>query len=259
MVHRDNFVVVIKCDGNILREKNGYVYLPFGSQYSILLKNLDSRKAVVSIHIDGKKVTGDRRIIVNPNDSVELEGFKEESEVRNKFKFIKKTKEIIEHRGDRIDDGIIRVEINFEEKVHEVVTTYWWPGYTYRISDNRLSYTSAGIGNYVENADVLYCNSGDIINNSISCSSENKLLPEPNQDEGITVKGSDTNQKFVPGYVRKLEEESHVIIIRLKGINEIKEEVIEPITTKLRLDCPTCNRRSKSNSIFCYNCGTRLV
>ena len=53
VAYQDNFAAVIKCDGIILREQDKTVKLPFDSEYSILLKNLDSRRALVRIEIDG--------------------------------------------------------------------------------------------------------------------------------------------------------------------------------------------------------------
>lgn len=118
-MYKKDFVVVIKCNGQILREIENVVTLPFGSEYSILLKNLNSRKAQVSISIDGKDVLDDKKLVIDGNKEkeTELKGYMNGFSAKNKFKFIKKTKEIMEHRGDRIDDGIIRVEYQFEKKI----------------------------------------------------------------------------------------------------------------------------------------------
>ena len=82
MVYQNNFVVTIKHDGKILREIDNSVKLPFGSEYSIYMKNLDSRDAVVRIWIDGEDVVGDRRIIVRANNTAELKGHKNNNKVR---------------------------------------------------------------------------------------------------------------------------------------------------------------------------------
>jgi len=37
MMYSNQFVVSIKCNNNIMRENKDVVYLPFGSEYSILL------------------------------------------------------------------------------------------------------------------------------------------------------------------------------------------------------------------------------
>jgi len=134
MVYKDRFVAVIKCGGKVLREKDDTVTLPFGSEYSLLLKNLESRIAVVKVTVDGQDAI-DGSLILQPNSQCELEGFLKGYQVKNRFRFIQKTEEIVEHRGDRVDDGIIRVEYRFEKKVEyeevirhrRVITEPWRP------------------------------------------------------------------------------------------------------------------------------------
>ncbi len=122
MTYKDNFVAEVKCNGKILRIKDGAVHLPFGSEYTLLLKNLNSRKASVKVHIDGQDVLGYNSLILEPNSSTELEGFLSGTVARNSFKFIQKTKEVQDHRGDKIDDGLIRVEFAFEKPRPEFIT-----------------------------------------------------------------------------------------------------------------------------------------
>ncbi len=101
-MYKRNFVVVVKCNGAILREREGgTVYLPFGSQYSILLKNKHVRKASVSIEVDGKDVLNGHNLIMNPNTDSEVKGFMRNMSKTNKFKFINKTKQIQRHRGEK--------------------------------------------------------------------------------------------------------------------------------------------------------------
>ena len=254
MVYKENFVVVIKCNGMILREKDGYTTLPFGSEYSILLKNLDSRKAVVNIDIDGNDVLDGDQLVINPNESTELEGFKKDNNVKSKFKFIQKTDEIIEYRGDRIDDGMIRVEVTFEKKVEEIKYnwTYTYP-YTYPYTDLNWWYHTPIMRSCINDNVTLYNMSCENVSNTLNNTSFNL-----NNDEGITVEGSDSNQKFISVSTEELENTSTVIILKLRGVDREKKEVKKPITVRDKLECSTCGRKSKSNAKFCNNCGTRL-
>lgn len=133
MVYKNNFVVAVKVGGKILREDGENVYLPFSSEYSLLLKNLNSVRALVKISIDSEDVLDDNALIIEPDRELELEGFMKGRVARNKFKFIKKTQEISDFRGDRVDDGIIRIEYWYEkvyEKRHvitEHVYHHWYP------------------------------------------------------------------------------------------------------------------------------------
>ena len=86
MVFRNNFVAVVKVNGKILRENKDIISLPFNSEYSILLKNLETKKALVKITVDGKDVLDGNSLVLNPNSEMELEGFMKGMIARNKFK-----------------------------------------------------------------------------------------------------------------------------------------------------------------------------
>lgn len=111
-MHQNNFIVCVKSGGRILRESESIVSLPFGSEYSILIKNLHSVRAQVSVSVDGTDATDGTRLIIGPNASVELERFIKNGNLSagNRFKFIERTGAIEEHRGIGSDDGLIRVE-----------------------------------------------------------------------------------------------------------------------------------------------------
>ena len=251
MAYKDNFVAVVKCNGEVLREIEGYVTLPFGSEYSILMKNLDSRKAVVDISIDGKDILDSSRLIIYPNSNETLKGFMKGDTIKNKFKFIQKTDKIKEHRGDRIDDGMIRIEVKFEKVVNPPFTIYYkdwldsytptYPTYYSTSSPDSYSYFTAS-GNTGMFGDGVSCN----------------FVSEIETDEGITVKGSEENQSFRNESVGTLESTSSIIIIQLRGTNSREVKVTKPITIKGHIECETCGTISRSFSKYCFYCGTYL-
>lgn len=292
MVYKERFVAVLKSNGKILREHDSVVTLPFQSEYSILMKNLESRKAQVKITIDGKDVL-DGSLLVMPNSTFELEGFLEGCRTTNKFKFIQKTKEIIEHRGDKIDDGLIRVEFIYEKAkperkqiIHDHIhycsncycypcvchkpwrtTSWYYSGSNLRTSSPNFTVgsgtTSGARGQAVGGTASYNCSlnsesfapqqTGQVVSDSI-----NFVSVEPLVDEGITVKGSESNQRFSIGSIGELEENSNVIIIKLRGTDSVGEEVKKPVTVTTKVTCETCGKRSRSSAKFCNNCGTAL-
>jgi len=265
MTYKDNFVVVIKSNGKILRESNGEVLLPFGSEYEILLKNLDSRRAVASVSIDGKDVLGGVRVIVPANESVELKGEMDGSKVRYKFKFIEKTEQISEYRGDRVEDGLVRVEVWFEESYNSnnwtwttpIIYPWYQPSYpqwTYTSTETggavgrQISHTTDNTGGFA---------TGGVVDNTpilMSCCNQECAIPK---GDGITVKGSDVKQDFGIGYTNTLESQSTVITLCLKGYKGGKV-VSKPMFTTTKYVCPTCGKHNKSLNKFCNGCGTRL-
>ena len=262
MAYMNKFIVAVKHNGKILRDTDDVIYLPFGAEYGILLKNKNSVKAVVKVEIDGVDVVDGNGIIVPANESVELKGFMKGMNVTNRFKFIKKTAQIREYRGDRIDDGMIRVEFRFEKSfdyyVYKPPITevspwpnpgpwYWEHGHTYynqTISSRDFSVGSKG-----------FSTGGTLSDNTAFCCNVCDSTPE---DDGITVKGSKTHQGFVYGHTNVLEEKASVIILRLRGHRTTGIKVIKPVTTKTKFTCFTCGKKSKSFAKFCSRCGTYL-
>ena len=259
MMYQNKFIVAVKSkDGKILRENGEVVYIPFSEEYSLLLKNLNSRKAAVSIEIDGEDVLGGRQLIINANQTINLERFVENLNEGHKFKFIKKIKEIQEHRGDRIDDGFIRVTFQYEKQLPEF--DYFFNTTNPYSKTNPYSITSV-IGGKWSDYTVNCSSSNDIYSQkeSLSNNINSTFNSFPLGDEGITVKGSLSNQVFKPGYIGKLENEKHTLIIKLKGFTPNGNKVDKPITVKTKLVCSSCGKTSDSSNKFCGRCGTALL
>lgn len=258
MMYNNNFVAVIKYNGRILRERDGAVKLPFGSEYSILLKNKNSRKALVRIQVDDKYVlTGGRKLIMEPHETTEIKGFMRNMSDTNRFKFIKKTKQISKYRGDKIDDGLISVEYWFEKEPDPDPIIYYNSSYK----------TNGRIGNfYSSHADWTYTDSqttSDVryssnLNSSSYMNRKSSMKSKPS-DDGITVKGSKIRQDYVYGHINDVESSSSVITIQIKGRTKVaKRKVRKAVTTRTRLTCETCGKKSKSYAKFCSSCGTYL-
>lgn len=113
------FVASVKVAGRVLRETSNIVTLPFGSEYAISLKNLNSRRAMVAVSVDGLDLSDGHRLIINANSSVDLSRFIKNGNLTsgNRFKFIERTAGIESHRGIKADDGLIRAEFWDEKEV----------------------------------------------------------------------------------------------------------------------------------------------
>lgn len=266
MVYAEKFVAVVKCAGKILREHDGVVSLPFGAEYSILLKNLSNRKALVKIEIDGREVTGGGLIIPHTfGNVVELERFVDNDDLNKgyKFKFIQKTKDVQELRGDKVDDGLIKVEWWFEEEEPPRISvrsnrlyskgSSAWLGSSADDSPRCMSFSAAPIGSKLETNSVFACVAAPMVGVA------DLVDDSPLEDEGITVEGSDSNQKFTYGHIGRLEKESHIVIFQLKGHTETKQEVKKPVYVHDKIQCKQCGRTWKSSQKFCGNCGARLI
>jgi len=263
MVYKEKFVAVIKESGKILREiEKETVMLPFGSEYSILLKNKHCRKASVQVEIDGQDVLFGKSLILEPNSDLELERFLENMDSGNKFRFIRKTEKIQKHRGDRPDDGLIRIEFAFEKLVPwTTCSTYYTYPCNFNINMSPPFYNTTLYNATLSSSPSSNSSSSGNNNSFISSCSMNQIsdcgeLSKPLEDEGITVEGSNSQQKFTYGYIGQLEE-PEVIILRLKGHSNSKD-VKQAVTVNKKLTCSSCGKKHKPNIKFCFECGTRL-
>ena len=294
------FVAVITCNGKILRdfkndEDNYQVKLPFGSEYGIKLKNLNTTRAAFTVYIDGEDALDGTRIILDPNESHNLEGFMKNNSVKNRFKFIEKTKKISEHRGDKIDDGMIRIEYQFEKKPAVIEKrpiiepnypkrpygdpwirpfferTSWstcdsvddgdYPGQI-RCSNTDMSNADSPKGSLGQESSGIARSMGfaSSANDGILRSRRLTHNPEPENEDGITVKGSQTNINYKTGWLGEMEEVKHVMVLTLSGYkDEGKKKVAQAVTVKQKIECETCGTKNKSSNKFCSDCGTCLV
>lgn len=256
MVYSNKLVAVVKHNGRLLAENDGIFRLPYGEEYSVLLKNLSMQDVVVSVSIDGKDVLNGSRIFIRENSQHELVGFfGDDNSVTNKFKFIERTDRIEQHRGANIDDGIINISFQFVRQYVAPTITTWYPPVYKSYSNSDVMYsTNAGP------ASASCCSSASYISNNNVCmtSSTNTF----SKDVGITVKGSKTKQQYTTTYVNNLEDTQHNMILRLQGLTNCcccNTSKPKPKYSDTKVECETCGRKCKPTMKFCPECGTSLV
>jgi len=261
MVYNQKLVASIKCNGKILREFKDTVYLPFGSEYSILLLNLNSVKAIVNITIDGDDIVPGG-LVLYPNQEIDLQRSIKNNNLEkgNKFKFIERTGSIEEHRGVKLQDGLVRISYQFEKLPLTTNMPYQpnpiWGNNSYGVvaQDCDFSPSSALRRVDITNNTTIgtYCSVNNV---SIAPASASV---QPTNDVGITVPGSESNQKFSRTSDFAVESQKHTIVLKLLGETVDNKPVEQAITTKYKPECQTCGRKNKANAKFCTECGTSL-
>lgn len=243
-MYKNGFVVFISQNSNVLREREGSVSLPFGSEYEIGLKNTASKRAVVSVFVDGEDVLDGKKIVLNANSDMNLLGFMDGMVAKNRFRFIEKTEKIENHRGNKPEDGLIRVQVQFEKPlkftpvwtIHndwDYPKTYWNGNYTINSTYSGGRGTSSSLRN-IPMAAV----------SDFSCMNE----------DGITVKGEEIKQDFYSTYVGELESEVYTLVLKLSGYCN-NEKVSKPFTVKDKLICEICGTENSYRARFCNECG----
>ena len=116
-MYESKLVASLKANGKILREFKDTVYIPFGSEYSFLLKNLNTTRALVNVFIDGEDMTPGG-LVLNAGQEIDLERSIKGGNLTegNRFKFIERTQAIEDGpRGVKLEDGLVRIEFQFEK------------------------------------------------------------------------------------------------------------------------------------------------
>ena len=272
MMYNNKLAVAIKHKGKVLREVEDTVYIPFGSEYSIFVKNLNSVRALVNISIDGVDV-GEGDFVVRPNDSIDIERFIKDGNLTkgNRFKFIERSESVEQHRGIGVEDGLIRIEFKFEKPYvfPRSVCKSPSPG-PFLDWDSSWNCMSPTIGNPRAFDTLITSNScdyqGDLTVKSVASYSANVSeqtfsvadVQAIVNEAGITVPGSVSDQQFTTASWFPTEDESHVIVLKMLGETE-KQKVKKAITVKTKPKCVTCGKTNKATSKFCSNCGTSLT
>lgn len=133
MMYSNKLAIAVKSNGKVLREfDKDKVYVPFGTEYTLLIKNLNTVRVQVRVTIDGTDATDGTWLIVGAGQEMELTRFIKNGNLNqgNRFKFIERTAAIENGpRGVGIEDGLIQVEYQFE-RVYEYkpeIKHFWSP------------------------------------------------------------------------------------------------------------------------------------
>jgi zinc-ribbon domain len=256
MMYNNKCVVAVKADGKILREFKDAIFVPFGTEYSLLVKNLNSVRAIFNIFIDGDNVVPGG-LVLAAGQEIDLERSIKNGNLQegNKFKFISRTSEIENHRGVKLEDGLIRIEYQFE-KVYQRQDGIQW--------NNNWRNTPITFGNMPQGSIARGLNNTNIAGAAFDAggSMQNLLMTataaQSSNDVGITVPGSKSDQKFSTVSWFPTELEKHTIVLKILGETTDNKPIAAPVTVKSKPKCTSCGRLNKAGSKFCSSCGTAL-
>jgi len=292
MMYQSKLVASLKANGKILREFKDTVYIPFGSEYSFLLKNLHTQRAVVNIFIDGENIV-EGGLVLDPNREVNLERYVKNGNLTegNRFKFIERTTAIEDGpRGVKLEDGLIRIEFQYEQSrpisnIADQFFKQYPPGVRtseYRgvvdkysqdvnrgwISASGATFSQVNVNGALRGVD--FSQNGAAMQASASAAID-KAVPHATElhdgmatmdwcqnDIGITVPGSKSTQKFTTVSMGQMETEKHSMVIKLLGETADNKPVLKPVTVDRKPECVTCGKKNKSTAKFCTECGTAL-
>jgi hypothetical protein len=296
MMYSNKLVASLKANGKILREFKDTVYLPFGVEYSFLLKNLHTQRALVNIFIDGENIV-EGGLVLDPNREVNLERYVKNGNLTegNRFKFIERTQAVEDGpRGIKLEDGLIRIEFQYEQPrpVINIADQFWkqyppgvrgmsseYPGIIDKFSaGDANTWLQASGATYSTNVGgqmrgVDFSSNGAATAQAASAQvdkycADKGIISELHDgaatmdcafnDVGITVPGSKSTQKFQTVTMGTMEAEKHSMVIKLLGETPDNKPVLKPVTVERKPECVTCGKKNKAHAKFCVECGTAL-
>lgn len=283
---KDSFIACVKVNGQILREQASQVRIPFGSEYSLLFKNLSDSRVLVHVYIDGVDQGQGHGLIIDAKSSTELERPFGDHSHGYRFKFIERTSNIEKHRGVKAEDGIVRIEFEHERPVEslrkpDVKSDYErhldrFVDLPYNTPQPWYEKRYDGTGQPHFTPGTITCNSqwptamtnavgpspfrGLVANAQLAIDNCEPVLAMAAcaNEVGITVAGSESDQKFhvTSGfrhtYVRQ------IMTLQLAGaVNQVP--VKEAVTVQAKPKCKVCGRVNKATSKYCSECGNNLA
>lgn len=252
-MYHNKLIASLKSNGKILREFKDTVYIPFGSEYSFLLKNLNTKRALVNVFIDGEDMTPGG-LVLNAGQEVDLERSIKNGNLSegNRFKFIERTGSIEKHRGVKLEDGLVRIEYQFEMYA---INQPWVTNHIY--DKSILRNTTA---DWIRPTGFTYSSTNISADRGwvTASGADMNVSAQSMNDVGITVPGSHSSQKFTTTTMGVLEAEKHSIVLKLLGETPDNKPVLQPVNVKMKPKCTTCGKQNKATAKFCTECGTSL-
>jgi hypothetical protein len=254
-MYSNGFVIAVKnANGEILREsKNGEVFLPFYSNYSLRLKNTHNRSAIARIKIDGTDILGGYDIIVPAKGFVDVERFCLDGNLNkgNKLEFVPAKSDGRVQDPTSSENGKVSVVFKLEEEreiiVRKKTITKSMPSEYSAREISRFEYDSKGASSSLFSKKMSTCSC-----DSVSYNTQDYSLEEETTS-GATVEGTSSSQLFKYGSIGKLEKISYEVVLWLKGAQK-------PATVKetKNIYCTICGQKNTYNSNYCMKCGNSL-
>jgi hypothetical protein len=226
----------------IRKDNEPTVYMPFGSEYSIFLKNKTLSRAKFKVKLDGKYVHPENNaFVINANSSFNLERFLLDGDLNKgeKFKFVN-----VEGSGEEPgadENGLIEVKINIEKVSRYLSDDIFGNG-------DHIRCCGSKIYNGNSNPNVMFKSS---LNRSYDTNAHDssslgfcEMDSVDLSDEGVTVGGSQSTQSFIDIPDFETESEDIILKLRIKPVKESKS------TDKICIGCDGLKKQRNNDGIW---------
>jgi len=266
-MYNSGFALTVRKDGEFLREKNSFgrrlVFLPFGSEYSLFLKNKTNKKAKFQVRIDGKLTAPDDNwYVIYPHNTFDLERFMLDGDHSSgeRFKFVN-----VHGSGEepgKAENGVITVTVKLEKPNRTI-------GHPRSIAINKYSTREPPpVMRSRPDSPLFGSNTVECDNLSFDCMDRVTMTncsvdSAPPQEEGVTVGGSHSGQQF--NSVEDFETDRTIVMkLQLKPVKYESPLVdtdtcpacygnkYQTNTDGIRVRCPMCNGIGRVEKSLAY-------
>jgi len=210
---KNEFAISILKDGNPVREFNGEVAVPFGTEYKIRIKNNNIRRCSATVYIDGAKVSERGDFIIDSTDYLDLERFLDRSLTEGKrFKFVPINHPDVDD-SSRVENGIVKVEFRLE-KLARIMSKDWYQEIgTITIAGDGVYWLSDGSLLFTTDTSITIDTSDYTLISDMS-----QVILCSSTSAGATISGGYSSQSF---YKVDFEGEDEIVSLQLRmvGIN----------------------------------------
>jgi hypothetical protein len=285
-MYKDTIAIAIKHGNKPLPEFNNKFLIPDNTSFSIFLKNMNQKTAYINVFINEKKVTLNKIKLKN-KESIDIHRFED---TNHTFHFIKKTLELQKQRKNQLEDGLIRIEVDFEKTLSDKVSKInkdfekraeeMNKDYFQKIKPHPLIPEPCYPQEPILEGPLPH-REGQFFDDLIPSGGFKDITCDCIQTFGSTISNSDldrietNNGVIVPGKITNIENkiidkdnienihngesykyeiyESKTIILELEIDNNIELNI-----TKTKKICPSCNKKYKHKYLYCPYDGTFL-
>ena len=273
-MYSNDCVLAILHKGKVLRETNGEVHLPFGSNYKIRAKNNGQGRVKVKVKVDDTYIHPENQaFVIDSYNFMDLERMITDGNLKSgpKLKFVALSDGRVQDPSNK-DNGVVTVEF-YREKVYPtyIHDTPIKPlekydgGIIYDINTTPLG-SHIGVEtfdccttstNYV-NSDACSLSSNPVgatltTNNGPKSFAKGGLVSNIKASNGATVGGKQSSQKFSLTDDFETDFFPTKLTLKMFGLDEPK--FVKDTRNKF---CDTCGRKNRFKAKFCSQCGRKF-
>ncbi len=269
-MHTNKVSLAILVDDKPLYEKEGKVFIPYGSNYKVLIKNNNPFDIIANIALD-MNFSNDS-FLIKAKSKRTIKGFSYDDDFYG-FRFVEKTKEIEKNRMNSLLNGTISISL-FENKPDDLLALRFGgrnPFETTKINPqnplvpmfpeptnlpNPFNFDKNDVDFYGSTNNIRedFITDGVSINDVILNSDSLSV----GKSKGANVFGAPVDE------TANVEQYSNINLLgsvcyTLFGEDSDSNKIIKPIFAKDNIECTACGSKSKPNDKYCSKCGSFIV